>query len=232
MAELVSLVLHGFDAQRLAITYQADAGARQRIEWSDRFLSAPTVDRTRYLKIAINETRAGGAVRTVIIELGYLFNTLTVQGEDPVWVSGKAETIRAFLLPRQSQLATQFKLWNVSIVQIAVLALIVFMIEIPSVQGRAALAAVAVLVIMGLNAFHGRFIPNTEVVLGEKPPSGVQRFWPAWVSWLAGIVSALIVYAAGKAIDSAAQADAPKSRAAVTQTVTQAKPPEKKRIEK
>lgn len=203
---LIHLILSDLSADRLVVNFKN--GPTHTVLWSDAFLANIKADGIRFLKLTINDNAQGGSSRMVTVEFGPLFNEIIVQGESQVWVSGKSNVIRDFLAKRQSHLVTQFKLWNVSISTIVVLVMIVVMPIFSSLLARASVAALVAGTIVLLNWIHARFIPASIVSMGDRRPS-ILRFWPQWVSWLAGILSALIVVKASAWIENAAKPEAP-----------------------
>lgn len=205
---LIELVLSDLSAEKLVVNFKN--GPTHTVLWSDVFLDTVKADDIRFLKLSINDAAPGGSSRMVMVEFGHIYNEVTVQGESQVWVAGKANVLRDFLTKRQSHLVTQFKLWNVSITTLVVLVMIVVMPIFTSLIARAGVAVVVATAIMLLNWIHTRFIPASIASMGDRRLS-LLRFWPQWVSWLAGIISALIVIKAGALIEVAAKPDVPPS---------------------
>lgn len=206
VVDLIELVLSDLSAERLVVNFKN--GPTHTVLWSDIFLATIKADNIRFLKLSINDAAPGGSSRMVMVEFGHIYNEVTVQGESQVWVAGKANVLRDFLTKRQSHLVTQFKLWNVNITTLVVLVMIVVMPIFTSLIARAGVAVAVAIALMSLNWFHTRFIPASIASMGDRRPS-LLRFWPQWVSWLAGIISALIVIKAGALIEVAAKPDAP-----------------------
>ena len=218
---LISLVLSDLSADRLVVNFRN--GPTHTVLWSDVFLDTVNSDDIRFLKLTINDTAPGGASRMVMIEFGHIYNEVTVQGESQVWVAGKANILREFLTKRQSHLVTQFKLWNVSITTLVVLAMIVVMPIFTSLLARAGVAVVVATALMVMTWIHTRFIPASISSMGNRRPS-LFRFWPQWVSWLAGIISALIVIKVGAMIEEAAQSNVPEPPAQAVTSSASASP--------
>ncbi len=123
-----------------------------------------------------------------------------MQGESQIWVAGKSKLIADFLRRRQSSLITGFKLWNVNIVSLAVFGMIVVMPSFEPLAARVAFGVVVAEAVLILNVTHAKFIPASMTSMGDKKPS-LLRFWPSWVSWVFGIISAVVVIQLAARID-------------------------------
>lgn len=219
VAALCELILFDLNSDRLAVTFHN--GATNSVLWSDIFLDTVALDDIRFLKLSINDPAPGGTSRLVIVECGSLYNEITVQGESQVWVAGKARVLREFLAKRQSFLITRFKLWNVNLITLMFFAMVVIMPSFEPLWARAAFACVIAAVVGLVGLLNASLIPASVTSMGTRKPS-LLRFWPQWVSWLAGILSALIILKAGTWIEASSKpAPPPASRpeAAVSSNV-------------
>ena len=196
---LCELILSDLNSDRLAVRFQN--GPTQSVLWSDVFIDTVSAEGIPFVRLSINDTAPGAASRLVTVELGANYNEIIVQGESQVWVAGKAQVLRDFLSKRQNHLVTGFKVWNVNLLTILLLAMIVWMPSFGPLWARAAFGITIAAVVTLTSFLHTKLIPASMTSMGDRRPS-ILRFWPSWVSWLAGILSALLILKAGAWIDS------------------------------
>lgn len=197
---MCELILFDLNSDRLAVRFQN--GPTQSVLWWDVFVDTVRTERIPFVRFSVNDIAPGAASRLVTVELGPLYNEVIVQGESQVWVAGKTQVLRDFLSKRQNHLITGFKVWNFNILTILLLAMIVWMPSFGPLWARAAFGITIAAVVTLTSFLHSKLIPASVTSMGDRRPS-ILRFWPSWVSWLAGIMSALLILKAGAWLENA-----------------------------
>lgn len=146
-----------------------------------------------YFKATIQEHEVKGINKVVILELRASgSNEITVQGAQESWVVGKAETVAAAIRQHQKPLITSYKKFGLGLNQIVFVLMIVAMPSISDWSYRMIFAISVVALLAALLWVHTKWIPNASVVLGTGSPNWVNRNWLSILSWVGGILSAVI----------------------------------------
>lgn len=196
--ELLRYVQEDFTAPRPVVTYYL-RGSQVTKYATDFIQEVPTLGRSHYLKITVQEPDAHGITRLVVVELSALgSNEIRVQGIRESWVVGRSETIAAFLRRHESRLITNYRKFGLNINSVIFLAMLVLIPEIRTIEARVTFVIATILLLVLLLWTHSKFIPNASFMLTETRPNLFVRAWPTILSWVvttsASLAAALIFY--------------------------------------
>ncbi|MBL8638889.1 MAG: hypothetical protein JNK24_00900 [Alphaproteobacteria bacterium] len=192
IVNLISVIKQDFVSGRVIVTYTFNGNEVTRYE--EAFLAnAEKLGALNYLKISIQEHEAHGINRVVVIELqAFGQNEIRVQGIHESWVLGKAEIIAGILKRHQNGLITKYKKFGLNLNQLVFLAMLVAMPSITPWWYRAGFALCVFLLLSAMLWLHAKYIPNALIKMSASKPTWFSRIWPSLISWLTGIVGAVI----------------------------------------
>ncbi|MGF6153831.1 hypothetical protein [Pseudomonas fluorescens] len=189
---LITDLRKDFNIGRPVVTFSS--GGREVTKYADDFLNdLSALGMLSYLKVQIQEPDAYGINRVVVVELrAYGLNEVRAQGVNESWVIGRAEGLANLLRRHENNLVTNYKKFGLNLNQFIFLVMLVAIPEIKSFTNRALFVAAIFVLLTCLLWLHSRFIPNTNIQLGNVTPTRLSRTWPTLVSWLFGIAGSLV----------------------------------------
>lgn len=150
-----------------------------------------TDDKAELLKIFARKPDEKGTDQVIAIEFGPHVNTAVTQGANRAWVLGQLETLKHELKQYERNYITNFKRWGLSINQLLLLGAIVLLPSFSSLLDRAIFMIAGLVLIVGVNWLHSRYLPFAAIHLREKKKGFFKRFGLSAASWVLGIVAAV-----------------------------------------
>lgn len=169
-------------------------------------------DRAEVIKIFAQKPDGSGSNQVVSIEFGPQVNTAITQGANEAWVLGQLETLKRDLKRYERTYITNFKRWGIGINQVMLLAALVFLPSLTGFKDRAILMGVVLILIVGVNWLHSRYVPFAAIYLREKKEGWLSKAWPRVASWGIGIVAAVIATLAAAYLQGALEVPAPPAK--------------------
>jgi hypothetical protein len=83
------------------------------------------------------------------------------------------------------------------------LSTVVFLPSLVSLLDRSILMIVVLMLIVGVNWLHSRYVPFAAIYLREKQKNWLGRAWPRVASWGIGIAATVIAALAGAYLEGA-----------------------------
>lgn len=189
---IFELVQKDFLQGKLIVTY--DQNGNEVTKYADSFLQG--IDRLvklRNIKLFIQEPEVAGINRMVNIDLlDSAGSSIRVSGVSESWVVGKAESLRRSLASYENHVITNYRKYGLNLNSGIFLLMIAFVPGITTWPKRLMFVAVVTFLLGILYSAHSKMIPNTLILLENRPAGVWARLWPTVLSWVMAVSSALV----------------------------------------
>jgi hypothetical protein len=146
-------------------------------------------DRATNLKLFASEPEGTGVNRVISVEFGPQINSAMTQGADEAWVLGMLERLKRSLKPFERSYATNIKRIGLGFTQMLLLAAIVYLPSLASLSDRAIFMIGVLVIILGVNWLHSRYLPMAAIYLRKRPQGFLSRAAPSVLSWLIALTA-------------------------------------------
>jgi hypothetical protein len=192
IARVIQIARKDFIQPNMIVTYVKQGN--DVTEYVDDFLAKlDEFTELRSLKLFQQEPGKGSINREINIELVEIGeSSVRVSGPSDTWVTGKAESVRLGLKLFDSGVVTIFKKHGPSIVGFIFLGMLITMPSIPSLRRRFVFAASVVVLSRVVFAIQTKVVPNTLILIREKPKGLFARAWPQFVTWVLSVAGTVV----------------------------------------
>lgn len=155
-------------------------------------------DRAEIVKIFVQQPEPEGVNRVLSIEFGPDVNLAMVQSSNESWALGMLERLKRDLNRFERTYATNFKKYGIGINQLLLAWVVIIIPSLSDPWKRAVLMCVVLALIYTMGRIHTKYLPLAAIYLSEKRQDTLTRFGPAFGSWMAAIIAAIITGLASK----------------------------------
>lgn len=148
----------------------------------------------------VQEVEQNGITKSVRLNLGQGFNVITVQGSNEAWVSGKLNVFRAEMKQYEKSFFGRIKQFGFGMNQVLIMGGIISLPSFSTWIERTALMLGIFVIVWALNFSSQKWLPNAAIYLDDKPIGLLRKYLPSVMSWVFGIISALIVIVLGNVL--------------------------------
>lgn len=169
------------------------SGETEKSMYLSAFRSAQhNEDFAKVVKIRAQSVERGGIQRVAQVEFGPSFNFVLTQSIDEAWARGKKDMLRQSLKKYEKSYFTIGKKLGVTINQALLFFVLIYLPSLDTELKRAVLLGALVAIAASLNAIDNKLLKHASIQLRERSPSFFDRIGSSSVSWVAGIVGAVI----------------------------------------
>jgi len=189
---IFELVQKDFVQGKLIVTYEQNEN--EVTKYADSFLQGTDhLLELRNIKLSIQEPEVAGINRTVNLDLlESAGSSIRVSGVNESWVVGKAESLRRSLASYENHVITNYRKYGLNLNSGIFLLMIAFVPGITTWLKRLMFVAVVTFLLGILYSTHSRMIPNTLILLENRPTGVWARVWPTILSWVIAVSSTLV----------------------------------------
>jgi len=189
---IFKLVQKDFLQGKLIVSYEQNGN--EVTKYADSFLQdIGHFQELKKLKLFIQEPDVAGINKTVNIDLlesdG---NVIRASGVNESWVVGKAESLRRLLARHENNVITNYRKYGLNFNSVIFLLMIAFVPGIITWPKRLMFVGIVTLLLGILYSTHSKMIPNTLILLEDRPAGVWARVWPTVLSWVIAVSSALV----------------------------------------
>lgn len=150
----------------------------------------------------VQEVEQNGATKSVRLDLGQSYNSLTVQGSNEAWVSGKLNVLRDEMRQHEKSFFGGVRKFGFSLNQALVLCGITFLPSLNTWVERTVFMVGILATVLALKSSSQKWLLNASIYMDEKPIGWFRKYRPSVMSWVFGIVGAIIVIAIGNLLSN------------------------------
>lgn len=154
-------------------------------------------EKAKNIILFIQEVEQNGITKSVRLNLGQSFNNLAVQGSNEAWVSGKLNVLRAEIKQYEKSFFGRIRRFGFGLNQALVLGGIIFLPSFNTWVERTVLMLGILATVWALNATSQKWLINATIYMDDQPIGWFRKYLPTVLSWVFGIISAVIVIALG-----------------------------------
>lgn len=154
-------------------------------------------EKAKNIILFIQEVEQNGITKSIRINLGQSYNNLAVQGSNEAWVSGKLNVLKAEVKQYEKHFFGKIKRFGFGLNQMLLLGGIIFLPSFSTWVERTVLMMGILATVWALNASSQKWLVNATIYMDDEPIGWLRKYLPSVMSWVFGIVSAVIVIALG-----------------------------------
>ncbi len=174
---------------RARVVVSVDAGTEQS-RFLENFKTLTFHDnKAESMKVFAQELESGEISKLVSLEFGPNLNQVIVQGAREAWVLGQREKLKREVRRFERAYTTKFKRLGFGINHLLVVASVIFLPSLASIESRVIFVIGIVLLIWAVSSLHNRYLPFAAIYLSEKPKGLLARVAPAIASWVIAVTA-------------------------------------------